>query len=999
MRSSLATVLLVFNLTWPCPASGQETAQLAGRIWDASEAVVPLAAITAVSDETGFRQTTRSGNDGFYSLVYLKPGRYKITVRKDGFRTLVEFGIKIDSFRSTRVDFHLQIGNVAEVITVNASPEAGLGPSSPFDSRIGRDWIDQVPLRAGNPLPLLEFAPGSIITPANEGEAGQFTVNGQRPNMNYFTVDGVSANTGVGGGLPAQLPGSSLPNMTAFGTFHDLSSINSIDELQLSTSTVSSTRGRSPGGQVELSSRSGTNSVHGLLFDALENQVLDANDWYANREGLPRSPLRLQDLGATLGGPIRRDRTFFFLSYERLRLEQPFIWQASVPSIDAREAAPPALKTILNVFPLPNGPDLGNGVAGWTGTTSHPAAFDGGSARIDHAISSHLLLFARYGQTPSSTQFGFPQIDAVKIESRTVTLGLDASINPRFGNEFRSNWTLTSADSAWRDSTGYELSTCYSDVALLGATAPCASFYRLAIDGVGQLVAGTDASNGQRQWNLSDSIRIAGGRHEVHMGADYRHMVLHRGGPDTAITITAASVPALANSDYTISISDLAQQDSLIEQTSLFVEDAWRVTPRLTLTSGLRWELDPAPDMPPPLTIGVPVQMSVKSLPIWAARYSNLAPHAGLAYRLSAEGRTILRAAFGRYFDPSFGATTDGINGAPYNTWQFNGPSSYGGTGAPSASLVTYAFDKNLHLPSTWEWNISLERRFSGNDTVSLAYVGAAGTSLLRRNLAGDSSALSEVVMATNDGASRYSALQAEYRRDLAKGLQIIASYSWSHSLDNGSSDSAIFWAPSTPTLPGDWASSDFDIRHSFRSVFSYAPQLQSRFGRNWNISGIFRARTGFPVNVVDSETAFGLSFANAFRPDLVPGVPIWLLNSGAPGGRSLNPAAFSPVDGVQGTLGRNAIRGFGMSQLDLALQRAFPLRDGSSLELRAEVSNVLNQPMFADPVRFLSSALFGQSTSMLNLMLGGGTPSRGEMPALQVGGPRSVQVVVRLKF
>jgi hypothetical protein len=181
--------------------------------------------------------------------------------------------------------------------------------------------------------------------------------------------------------------------------------------------------------------------------------------------------------------------------------------------------------------------------------------------------------------------------------------------------------------------------------------------------------------------------------------------------------------------------------------------------------------------------------------------------------------------------------------------------------------------------------------------------------------------------------------------------------------------------------------------------AFLLTPPLRGRILKGWSIDGILRARSGFPINVVDAETAFGLNFANIFRPDLAAGVPLWLTDTGAPGGQKLNAAAFRVLSSREGNLGRNARTGFGMSQLDVALRRSFPLTERSSLELRVEGFNVLNQPAFADPVRFLSSPMFGKSGSMLNLMLGTGTPSTGLAPAFQAGGPRSLQLLVKLHF
>jgi hypothetical protein len=176
------------------------------------------------------------------------------------------------------------------------------------------------------------------------------------------------------------------------------------------------------------------------------------------------------------------------------------------------------------------------------------------------------------------------------------------------------------------------------------------------------------------------------------------------------------------------------------------------------------------------------------------------------------------------------------------------------------------------------------------------------------------------------------------------------------------------------------------------------AAALSVDLPHGWSLDGMFCARTGFPLTVLDDETAMGLSLADILRPNLEAGEPVWMVDPEAPGGRRLNPAAFAATDG-QGNLGRNAIAGFGMSQLDLAMRRTFRIAESRSVELRAEVFNALNQPAFADPVRFLVDPLFGLSPSMQNLMLGSGTPSSGLTPAFQTGGPRSLQLVLRVHF
>jgi len=260
------------------------------------------------------------------------------------------------------------------------------------------------------------------------------------------------------------------------------------------------------------------------------------------------------------------------------------------------------------------------------------------------------------------------------------------------------------------------------------------------------------------------------------------------------------------------------------------------------------------------------------------------------------------------------------------------------------------------------------------------------------------------VALTTNHGSSDYQGLHAAYRRRVARGLQALASYTWSHSMDDDSSDAFLVWTGPGSSVARDRGSSDFDLRHTLTSglTFEFPRRAagMARFLGGWAMDAMLRARTGFPITVLESEQYHGVNLSNAFRPDLVAGQPVWITDRAAPGGRRLNPDAFrSPAPGIQGSLGRNAVTGFGTSQLDLALRREFRLAERRAIELRMEAFNAPNQANFADPAEFLSSPMFGRSASMLNLMLGTGSPGSGLAPLLGTGGARSLQGALRFHF
>jgi hypothetical protein len=362
----------------------------------------------------------------------------------------------------------------------------------------------------------------------------------------------------------------------------------------------------------------------------------------------------------------------------------------------------------------------------------------------------------------------------------------------------------------------------------------------------------------------------------------------------------------------------------------------------------------------------------------------------------------VVRAGWGLFYDSSLSVATDLVNQGPLGLSLFANPKN-----APFSTVLSYGFAPSLRLPAVEQWNLTVERGLTGRDIVSGSYTGSSGRRLLRRELGGlEMSRTLWLALGTNHGASSYHGLNLQYRRPMTRRFQALASYAWSHSIDNSSSDFLLH-----RTGPGmdpihDRGSSDFDARHALALSLGYEakPEAGGSFPKRllagWGMDGILRARSGFPVSVLSSEYSMGLSFANAFRPDLLWGRPVWVSDPSAPGGRRLNGEAFQPAEqGTQGSLGRNAVRGFGMHQIDVALRREFSFWGQASMQLRVEAFNVLNHPNFADPARFLSSSLFGISPSMLNLMLGTGSPGSGLTPAFQTGGPRSVQLGLRIRF
>jgi hypothetical protein len=1002
---ALATLIFLSSA-----AFAQQKAQISGIVQDPSGASIPGASVVLLHTDTGIRRVATTNNDGFYAVSSLAPGAYKITVRREGFQTIVRVGFPLQATEAAVIDFTLQLGSMHEEITVEGAPELINTVDGSSGIVIRHDLAASIPVNGRGIQGLLELAPGVVQTPATAGEAGQFSANGQRPNANYFTVDGVSANNGVSGsGLPGMFSGAALPAMSAIGSLHTLASLGELQELRVQTSTFAPEYGRMPGAQVSVTTRSGSNTFHGSAFGIVRNEKLNAADWFTNSAGLERAKHRLHDFGGTLGGPLRRNSTFFFLAAERLELHNSVAFRLAVPNLAVRQSTIPFVRRVLEAFPVPNGPALDAQTASFTAVTTTPSRVATTSVRIDQALGSAGLLFVRYHRAPSSSRYGYLQLNDGDFRSQGVTVAVVTAITPTISNDARVNTARTRVRSIWSPNTA-DGQRPLDFTTVLPNPGEGQKLYGVDVHGIGQLMIGDAGEARQTQWNLIDAVAVSRGTHDIRFGIDYQRLSPTRENTISSVVGTFESMRSLVSGDPpAVTFAQAAGGSSTLETFSAFAQDSWRVAPRFTLTYGLRWEWTPPPSyrtLTGPITLGgsttLPVTppgitnagqpITFRDTPAWPSRHRQFAPRLGMAWRLDAEGRFVLRAGAGLFYDLGFSSATDLINGAPYNRW---GSTSVPTTGTIAPlSTVRYGFAPDLRMPYSWEWNVTLERALTNADVVSAAWVGSAGRHLLRREgYLSSVTNLPEIVIATNNGRSDYHALQLQYRRRMARGLGGVVSYAWSHSIDNGSWDSASFLVASGGSARQDRGSSNFDVRHALQAALSY--DLPWKL----TISSFLRARSGFPVDVVSEYNAFGLGFDNVTRPDLVPGVPIWIRDSSAAGGRRLNAAAFRLPASGQGSLGRNSITGHELTQLDVALQRRFTFGERTSLDFRVEAYNVTNHPTFADPVRYLSHPYFGTSTSLANLMLGAGRPSNGLTPAFQPAGPRVVQLGVYLRF
>jgi hypothetical protein len=970
------------------------TGLLEGTVRDASQAVVPDTVISCVQDETGFHFAVHSNWNGEYRLA-VPEGHYTVVARRTGFRAVAQSGVFVPPGGVHRIDFQLEPGSVAEVVTVSDSLIRPVAVESDATLAVRPDQWRALPLHDRTVTGLLPMIPGLLVTPANGGEPGQISSLGARSNTNSYVVDGISANNAVsGGGWPSYLAGTRLPQMTALGTTHDLALFDAISEVRVEQPGTAPEFGRAPGANIVIQTKSGTNELHGSAFYDARPGPLSATDWFTNRFNLDHGATRMNEEGGSLGGALRRDSTFFFVSGDRLDLHQAYAWTTTVPSLAARLLAPVSLQPLLNQFPAPNGPDLTFGISELIGSSVRPSGLQAGSARLDHAFDARTRAFLRLAVTPSRSESGLTQVNSVDYRNALAILGLTRS-GVRWSGDTRLGYSRSQAQSTWSTGAAQQGNgSFYSQFPSLAA-----DFASVTVGGAGSVTVGEDGRNRQDQFEFSETVAVDTARHQLKFGVQFLETHPARTGPASNVNV-AFSNPSgdvfWPVSPVWITHSAYQASSSELYQTSGFAQDVWHIRPGLTATFGTRllWAR-------PPRAIAGSNLYSVDA-PLWGGRPVLLDPAASIAWRIPGTGNTVLRSSWAMFHDGSFAVATDQLNGSPYLSLRL--PDGFP-TGQLQQVALGYGFQSGLHIPEYRRWNISLQHDWNRRDSISIGYSGMSGRGLLRREtVTNPSAALGQLSFATNNGESSYSGLTAAYRRNVARGLTGLVSYAWSHSIDTGSSDTGLFLIAPGHLASADRGASDFDIRHSLTGALSYAvpaPAFLGRAGRvagGWTLGAMFYARSGFPVDIMTSETLNGFAVANS-RPNFVYGVPLWITAPDAPGGQVLNRGAFAAAAGNFGDLGRNAVRGFGMYQVDLAAERPFQLGERFRVTFRAEAYNALNHSLFADPWRYLSSPMFGQSSSPLSLMLGSGSPASGQSPAFQMGGPRSMQVSVRLSF
>lgn len=1056
----MPTMVISLLLTLLCQQAHAQsaTAGLSGTVTDERGAVVAGADIKAVNDATNLVRKTTTNTDGFFTLPLLPPGVYSLNVERDGFAPISKRDVILNVGDQRSLLIQLRVSSVAA--TLNVTDQASVVNESPtVGTVINRQFVENLPLNGRSFQSLIQLTPGVVPVFSNSQRQGQFSVNGQRESSNYFTVDGVSANLGVQvNGTQFYGIGGEYPGFNAQGGTNSLVSVDALEEFRIQTSTYAPEFGRTPGAQVSIVTRSGTNTFHGSLFEYLRNEALDANDWFANRNRLAKPPLRQNQFGGTFSGPIYlpekffgpaaidgRDRTFFFFSQESLRLRLPKVaTNIRVPSLSVRQRAIGPLAIVVNAFPLPNGAESTNGFAFFNASYSDPSSSTATAIRLDHRFSDKLQVFGRYNFSPSENvirgQSGnsLGVLRALRYETQTATLGLTYVPTARVINDLRVNYSRNDGErAAATDSFGGSrppdaaaLLPSFADINntelvfnLEGFTGPT-------------LTLGQSTNNAQRQLNLVNTLSLVRGGHELKFGVDYRQLRPVFAYPPYSVFVRFDNLnQALTGIARSVSVS--STDTPLYPQymnLSLFVQDTWRATKRLTVTYGVRYELNPPPgegrDRGILAVRGVDnfatMSIAPRGTPLYETTWNNFAPRLGVAYHLAQSTRfaTVVRGGVGIYYDTTptqigqaydpfnapFGGSS-GVSLTPYppNPDLLRRPAT--STNPPYFGVI--GFEPDLKLPYSIQGNLAVEQSLGTNQTITATYLTAHGRRLYRSDLYNNPNPTFTTFRLTRDDAtSSYHALQLQFTRRLARGLQALASYTLSRSIDNASNDTAST-ASRLIDPRQNRGPSDFDRRQTFSTAVTYdlpTPNF-GRAGRTvlggFSIDAVVKYLSAAPFNVTVTRALTGDPFGNnsvPLRPDVAANAAFYLSDATVPGGQRLNAAAFAiPTELQQGNLSRNGLRGFSLRQVDFALRRQFKLTERIVLQMRGEAFNLFNTPNFADPSGTLGSvnaagvltpsATFGLTSSMLNRSIGG-------LNALyQIGGPRSMQLGLRLQF
>jgi hypothetical protein len=992
VRSLLLALFVLFILA--ARASAQTAATISGTVEDPNRSVLPGVTVTVRNVDTALIRTVATGPEGRYVIPGLPPGVYDLRAELASFKPHVRRGLQLTVAQALVVNITLEVGGLSEEVTVTGDTPLVNTSSAELSYLVGADTIDALPLNGRNYTDLALLQPGVLAYPHRDGGSVVahglgMSVNGQDPRSNVYLLDGTLQNDFTNG------PAGSAAG-TALGT-------ETVREFRVESNAYSAEFGRNSGGQINVLTKSGANTLDGAVYEYHRNDALDSRNYFDVGE---QPEFHRNQFGGTLGGPIARDRTFFFLGYEALIERLGKTVSTVVPDDNARQGilpsgmvgVNPAVAPYLNEYPRSNGASLGQGLAAYTFPFNQTVDEHFAQGRIDHNLGAGNQVFGRYtfDDTDQFLPTDYPQFPRNFI-----------SRNQFFTAEYRR---ILSANTISTTRAGYSRTRLGQNVQANTST-PLPVFIATR-DSMGDIdIGGLRRFGPQSSGNLrltqnvfsaqSDLVHTRG-RHVLKSGVLAEHYQDNMVNPTFSLGIfTFADLNAfLTNRPANfVGLTPEAQFDRYWRFTlfGFYAQDDIQLTPQLTLNAGLRYEFATLPEEKynrdsalPDLTASAPVVGPLYQNPT----YTNLSPRVGLAWDPLGSGRTAVRGGYGLYFNTNnhqnliVTVTNPPFTPRPVivNPTFPNPP--FDRAGAISMRPVQWDLDN----PRVHVYNVNVQQELWRRTAITVGYAGSRGRHLLRSgdvNLAQPTgttpdgrpfiaagtpranTAFSTIELKSSDGDSWYNALIVEVRRRWSQGLSLQSSYAFSKSEDT--TQASTFFSDATngttsalPEFIPDYnrGLSDFDVRHNWVVNFTYALPGRNLSGltgailSNWNLSGIWTMRSGNPLTVFvttnRSRSQWNPSRGPGIgqdRPDYAPGYGPDNAVLGKPD-QWFDPAAFvlQPA-GTFGNTGRGDFIGPNLRTLDFALSKtAAWARLGGRLEFRVEAFNVFNRANFGVP-------------------------------------------------
>lgn len=1033
----LRLALLLVSFALGGLAHAQSTASLNGTVTDPTGAAVPNARVVATNQATGVGSATQTDAAGAYLFPALPIGTYRLEVTVSSFQTAAITNLKLDVATSVTENVQLKVGAATETIEIVADAAIIETTTNSMGQVINEKTVQEIPLNGRHFTDLSLLTPGTMTPPANgflsaplRGQ-GSFGINtaGQREDTTNWLVNGINLNDNVQNQITFQPP------------------IDTLAESKIDNSAFPAEYGRNSGAIVNLATRSGSNEYHGEAFDFFRNNALDARNFFnsavsAAGAPLPQAPFKRNEFGASFGGPIKKNKAFFFLAYEALRQHQSLTVTTTVPSQNDRAAVTsPAVLSLLALIPAAN--QVGSGTAGvpasfnlFTGGALANVSLNQGSADIDLELTQKDRIHGYYvvqkdlrqeptagGAIPTDipefgdTRSGFRQL---------MTFSEDHTFSPALANTVRLGFNrihLTFTPNGLLDPAAFNIT--------LPPGSPVASglpFFNVA----GTLGFGGPTGEPQGRGDttvvLNDTLSWLRGRHSFAFGGEIRRAYNN----NIAENVGSFSFTTFANflADKSNAFTDQlgSGNDKILQPAyDVFAQDSFKWKSNFTINIGLRYAWNSSPsEAVGRFTNFDPVTGTLISSPQpYHTNNKNFQPRIGFAWDPFKDGKTSVRAA---YAIMSQDPTTNIVTGLSSNP-PFALPLSVSSATSsitlenPSASITGVSLGPSAINPSfddmyAQDWNLTIQRQITSSLGLEVAYVGMKATHLqLTQNInqpfvtggvygstkpfpslpftssvipsqcATTACPLNNINQVNSGGNSNYNALWATVNKHFSRGFEFLASYTYSKSLDYNSLSTGETYVIQNAYNPrGDYGPSEFDARHRFvLSGFYELPFKANRLVAGWQLGIVTQAQTGNPLNPT-LAIGPGPGISLTVRPDVTGAIQ----TTGDPFQWFVSKAVFvSPCVGTvchPGDLGRNAITGPNFLNTDFSVTKNTKITERFTLQFRSEMFDVFNHPNFGNPVLTTTSSSFGKVLST-------------RFPTGDFGSSRQIQFALKLLF